>query len=84
MIINIEQQYMKNILLLLSVVLCFSCAKPYYGYSKQEWNSLSIEERTAVRAEYQDIISAKHAQEHEDLLEQRKQSVIDLGASRSN
>ena len=58
-----------------------SCATPYYGYTKNDWESLSEEEQTAVKAEYQDIIDSKKEQKHKDLLESYKQKIIDAGVS---
>lgn len=63
------------------ILICSGCMKPYYGYSENEWIKLSDQEKKAVKLEYQQIINAKNSQRHADLVEERKQEVIDFGVS---
>lgn len=70
---------MKNIILLLITIFCAACMHPYFGYTEAEWNRLPGKQRQAIKAEYQPIIDAKHAQRHDELIEERTQQVIDLG-----
>ena len=63
----------------MAVFLLASCATPYYGYSKQEWQKLTEVEKKAAQKEYEEIIRFKYHQKHEDQLEDRKQSVINRG-----
>ena len=60
--------------------ICASCAKPYYGYSESEWKNLSKKEKTAIKAEYQGVVDAKNAQQHADLIDSRRQQIIEIGA----
>ena len=61
------------------MIALLGCSTPYYGYSKDDWNNLSEEERIAIKKEYQFIIEARERQKHEDVIDARTQSVIDLG-----
>jgi len=65
--------------ILLVIVVFQGCSTPYYGYSKEGWESLSDEERIAKKEEYQVIIDSKKQQAHKDIIDARTQSVIDLG-----
>lgn len=56
-----------------------ACARPWYGYTREEWRQLSADEQAAARAEYEFIIDQREAQNHEDQIEDRKQSIIDYG-----
>lgn len=71
---------MKNVPLLLITIFCAACVHPYFGYTEAEWNRLPEKQQQAIKAEYQPIIDAKRAQRHEDLIDERTQQVIDLGA----
>ena len=68
-----------KIALLIAAPLVTSCATPYYGYSKQEWQQFSEEDKQAIEAEYEEIIQFKYRQTHEDQFEERKQQVIKRG-----
>ena len=57
-----------------------ACASPWYGYSRDQWRRLSAEEQAAARAEYEYVIEQREAQKHEDLIDDRKQSIIDYGS----
>lgn len=57
-----------------------ACASPWYGYSHDEWRRLSAEELAAARAEYDFIVDQREAQKHDDLIDDRKQSIIDYGS----
>ena len=70
-------------LILLSVTLCFSCAKPYYGYSKQDWDKLPVEQQRIIKAEFQPIIDSTRLQAHKNMMQKRKQSLIDLGVRKN-
>lgn len=61
------------------VLVLGACARPWYGYSRDEWRRLSADEQAAARAEYEFIIEQREAQKHEDLIDDRKQSIIDYG-----
>lgn len=63
----------------MAVFLLVSCATPYYGYSKEEWQKFTGKEKKAAQKEYEDIIQFKYRQEHEEQFEERKQSVINRG-----
>jgi len=56
-----------------------SCATPYYGYSKSDWDKLTDEEQNAAKAEYKTIIDEKNEQRHQDTIDGMKQNVIDRG-----
>ncbi len=58
-----------------------ACASHWYGYPRDEWRRLSAEEQAAARQEYQFIIDQREAQKHQDLIDERKQSIIDYGSS---
>ena len=61
-----------------------ACVSEPYGYTRQQWRELSTEEQAKAQAEYKDIIKLKDGQQHEDLIEMRKQSVIDYGSGMEN
>jgi len=63
------------------IILFVGCATPYYGYTKTEWEKLSDEEKKVAQAEYDEIIHFKYRQEHEDQFDDRKQQIINRGAS---
>ena len=66
---------------ILVIILLLGCATPYYGYSKTEWEKLSDEEKKAAQTEYDEIIQFKYRQKHEDQFEDRKQQIINRGAT---
>ena len=74
---------MKKTILISILITLSACAKPYYGYSKQEWNALSIPQRQAVIKEYQPIIDAKRAQQYHDDIARQKETLIDLGMKKA-
>lgn len=57
------------------------CATPYYGFSKEEWNSYTEEERMAIKAEYQDIMALQEDQKRRDAHNAITQSIIDRGVN---
>ena len=57
------------------------CSTPYFGYSEGEWNNLSEDEQAAIKAEYQPIIDARAKQAHQDIIDERTESVINLGVN---
>ena len=59
------------------------CAKPYYGYTKSEWDQLSPEEQLAAKSERETVLHEKNTMRHEDMIDDRKQQVIDLGISKA-
>ena len=65
--------------LVIAALLIAGCATPYYGYSKEEWQKPSGEEKKMAQKEYEEIIQLKYRQEHEDQFEQQKQKVINRG-----
>ena len=69
----------KPINILFLILAIQGCSTPYYGYSKEDWNSLSEEERIAIKKEYQSIIDSNREQQHKDILDERTQSIIDRG-----
>jgi hypothetical protein len=62
----------------LTLLLC-SCATPYFGYSKAEWNALSPEEQRAAKADYQPIIDERLELYHEDQIDEFKGKIIEQG-----
>ncbi len=58
-----------------------SCATPYYGYSENDWNKLSDDERKTTRSEYKDIVDAKNDQRHRDKINSMKDKIIDRGVN---
>ena len=65
--------------LVIATLLIVGCATPYYGYSKEEWQKLSDEEKKVAEKEYEEIIQFKYRQEHEDQFEHQKQKMINRG-----
>ena len=63
------------------IILFAGCATPYYGYSKEEWQKLSTEEKKAAQTEYDEIINFKYRQEHEDQFDDRNHQIIYRGVS---
>jgi len=80
---NKQQMKIFNILsqslVLFLVLISIGCATPYYGYSKEDWEQLTKEEKQAAKAEYQEIIDYQYRRNHEDQFEARKQQVIQRG-----
>jgi hypothetical protein len=64
---------------MLATATLMGCSSPYYGYSQQEWNSLSEEEKLSIKKQYLQIVDSKVEQRHEDRIDARTQSVIDRG-----
>lgn len=58
-----------------------SCSAPYYGYTKEKWDSFTEQEKVTIKKEYQVITSIRNAQNHTDKINERTQSVIDYGVS---
>ena len=74
---------MKMLIIFCAIIALASCAKPYYGYSEQEWHALSFPEQQAVIKEYQPILEAKRAQQHSDEIARQKETLLDLGISKA-
>ena len=77
--------YKTNLILFMvtALMLLFGCVKPYYGYTKAEWEQLSPEEQNSVKSEYEQVLHDKNTMAHEKMIDDRKQQVIDLGVSNS-
>ena len=56
-----------------------SCATPYFGHSKTEWDKMSTEEQNAIKAEYQQVIDSRSAQNHQDKIDTLTETIIDHG-----
>jgi len=69
--------------LVVVLLTTFGCTKPYYGYSKTEWEELTEEEQQAVKSQYARVLHDKDTMRHEDMIDDRKQQVIDLGVSKA-
>lgn len=75
---------MRNFTLLCFLSLVFSgCSIFYYGYTSDEWNSLSEETKLEVKKEYQRVLEAKKAQEEDGVIEKRNESFADYGITKS-
>ena len=57
-----------------------SCATPYYGNTKQEWDNLTEAEKLELKKDYQTVINPKNEQAHTDKINARRESIIDYGA----
>ena len=57
------------------------CSTPYYGYTKQEWDNLSKDEKTAIKSDYQTVIDSKSVQEHADTINAIKDKIIKRGSN---
>lgn len=68
-----------SFMLLSLTCLITGCATPYYGYTEDEWEQLSAQEKRAAQSEYKDIIEYQYRRKHEDQFEIRKQEIIDRG-----
>ena len=66
-------------LVLLFFLAFTACASSYYGYSKEEWDKLSEEQKQAAKQEYEEILKKKKDLEHDQLLRERDQQVIRRG-----
>ncbi len=64
---------------LLLVIAAQACSTPYYGYTKRDWDRLSVEEQSTVKNEYQAIVGLKREQVHKDALDARTQSIVEYG-----
>lgn len=64
---------------MLLVLVSLGCAKPYYGYTKAEWDNLTDEERSVIKQDYEFLIEAQNQQKHGDTIDARTQSIIDRG-----
>lgn len=69
------------LVILAATVLLQGCSTLYFGHSKEEWNSFSDDEKTAIKAEYQTIINSRNEQTHTDKINARTQSIIDYGVA---
>jgi hypothetical protein len=49
---------------------------PYYGYTKDQWNVFSEEQKISIKTECQTITNIRNAQSHTDKIN-RKKSVGD-------
>ena len=62
----------------------YACSNPYYGYSKSEWESFSINKKIAIKEEYDAILRTKNNQRNSEKIRARTQSIIDYGSSRQD
>ncbi len=56
-----------------------ACSTPYYGYTKEDWDNLTEQERINIKDEYRAILATKNNQAHADKIDTRKQSIINYG-----
>lgn len=81
-IITTEMNNLKHILTIaIFAILVLGCSAPYYGYTKEEWSQLSESEQASIKKEYQTIIDSRSEQAHMDKINDRTNSVIELGVS---
>jgi len=64
---------------LLLALTSTACATSYYGYSKEEWDKLSVEQQQAAKQEYEEILKKKNDWEQDQLLRERDEQVIRRG-----
>ena len=76
---NFSDTKLKWLMVVLMVTIVFACAKPYYGYTRQEWDGMSDTYKSKIQAEYQQVLDAKNSQKHKDLIEEHRQKTIDFG-----
>jgi hypothetical protein len=64
-------QKLMTVSVIVAPLALFRCAKPYYGYTKGEWDQLSKEEILSARSEYEQVLYDKDTMRHEDMINQR-------------
>ena len=62
-------------------IMVQGCSTPYYGYTKENWNDFTEEEKALIKNEYQAITDIRNSQSHANKINKRTQSVIDYGVS---
>jgi TRAP-type C4-dicarboxylate transport system substrate-binding protein len=78
-----NSKYLYRVAIIFSLTL-YGCSSPYYGYSKAEWDALSINERIAIKEEYDAILATKNNQRSNEVIQERTESIIDFGSSRQS
>ena len=71
--------FIKNVMGFLAIALLSACATPYFGYSESEWNKLTELEQYTIKAEHKAIIASRSELEHQDTIDNFKQTIIDRG-----
>jgi TRAP-type C4-dicarboxylate transport system substrate-binding protein len=64
---------------LLFALTSTACANSYYGYNKEVWDRLSVEQQQAAKQEYEEILKKKNDWEQDQLLRERDEQVIRRG-----
>ena len=67
-----------NFIILLSLGFTV-CAGSYCGYSEQEWEKLSAEQKQAAKQEYEEILKKKKEWEEDQKLRERDEQIIRRG-----
>lgn len=67
-----------NFIILLSLGFTVYAAS-YYGYSEQEWEKLSPEQKQAAKQEYAEILKKKKDWEEDQKLRERDEQIIRRG-----
>lgn len=68
-----------GLVMLAFLLMVQGCSAPYYGYTKEQWDKLSAEQKAEARKEYQAILDARNQQAQDDKIDARTQSIIKLG-----
>lgn len=55
------------------------CSTPYYGYTKEDWNSLTKEKQDEVKAEYQSMVDIRENQRRMQPIDARTHSIMNYG-----
>jgi predicted DNA-binding protein (MmcQ/YjbR family) len=63
-------------------LLLQACSTFYFGHTKEEWDSLTEDERLSAEKEYKHIIDSRQEVNHNDKIDERTQSIIDSGRSK--
>ena len=78
---------MKPIKYILSIIMISiviqGCSPPYFGHTKEEWDKLSEKEKADVKKEYQAVLDTRDNRANTDKIENRTQSIIDMGSGHS-
>jgi hypothetical protein len=81
--LSIYRKPIFSFLYVVGVMFLSGCSMFYYGYTKEEWDALSEQTKIEVKKEYQRVMETKEAQKHDDVIEQRDESVGGYGVKNS-
>ena len=74
---KLSSQIVKFLAIAASLIMFSGCIGDYYGYTLQEWNSLSQEQQKKAIKSYNQLVANKNKEVHGDPIKEATDDFID-------